>query len=193
MRLLLTRHGETKWNVLGKINGTTDIALTVRGEEQAHRLGERLLAEKIALVVSSPLIRAARTAEIVSEIIGAPLMFDERLREIDVGQFEGAPVGTPEYLRAKGQLATKFPGGESVLMVAHRIYTLLDDIHQTYRDKTILIICHGGICRVINSYFNDMSNNDFSHFKTGNCEIHEYRLTSDGQRNTINSGSFHAF
>ena len=66
MKLYVTRHGETTWNVEWRVSGVTDVELTDRGREQANGLARVLKNEKIDLIIVSPLKRARHTAEIIS-------------------------------------------------------------------------------------------------------------------------------
>ena len=80
-----TRHGQTFWNVEDKICGSTDIALTEYGQEQAIALGQKILEEGLQIdeILYSPLIRAADTARHISEITGIPAIEEPRLKEAE--------------------------------------------------------------------------------------------------------------
>lgn len=66
--------------------------------------------------------------------------------------------------------------GESMFRLAQRIYNLLDELKNMETDETYLLVTHGGIARVVQSYFTDMTNEDFSSFFLNNCEIREYKF-----------------
>lgn len=89
MKLLLTRHGQTDWNVAGKIQGVTDIELNETGVKQAQETREKLLNQKIDVIISSPLKRARKTAEIIKGERDIPLIIDDGLKERCFGKFEG--------------------------------------------------------------------------------------------------------
>ena len=105
MKLLLTRHGQTDWNVAGKIQGVTDIELNETGVKQAETTREKLLNEtgikqaeatrekllnqNIDVIISSPLKRAKKTAEIIKGERDIPLIIDDGLKERCFGKFEG--------------------------------------------------------------------------------------------------------
>lgn len=89
MGILLTRHGQTEWNVLGKVQGRADIELNEKGIKQAQETGEVLKNEKIDLIICSPLIRAKQTAKIINENKNIPIIYDEDIIERDFGEFEG--------------------------------------------------------------------------------------------------------
>lgn len=171
-KLYFTRHGETIWNVENKICGATDIALTELGHRQAIELGQRLKGLPIQEILASPLMRARHTAEHISEITGIPMRIEEQLREQNFGKYEAGPRNSQEFLAAKGQFVNRFETGESMLMLAKRIYTLLDRLRQ--EDKIYLLVAHNGIARVVNSYFYDMANEEYAAFSLKNCELREY-------------------
>ena len=90
-KLYFTRHGQTIWNVEGKVCGATDIELTELGHEQAKELGEHIKADKdtkIDEIVASPLVRAKNTAEHISGITGIPMHTDMRVIEQNFGKWE---------------------------------------------------------------------------------------------------------
>lgn len=63
-----------------------------------------------------------------------------------------------------------------MMQVAYRIYGLLDQIKKEYEGKTVLIICHGGVCRIIRTYFNDMTNEEFFEYTLENGKLEEYEF-----------------
>ena len=92
MRILLLRHGQSEANKNDIIQGHMESSLSELGREQAKAVGENLLKSKIVfdVVYSSDLIRAAETAKIITEILGIKdIVFDERLRELKLGDYEG--------------------------------------------------------------------------------------------------------
>ena len=169
--LYFTRHGQTVWNVENKICGTTDIELTELGEKQAIELGEKLKAAdyKIDRILCSPLVRAAETAKYISKATGIPLKIEPRLTEQNFGKYEGTARNGEEFKRSKANFADSYDGGESMLKLAQRIYNLLDELKSD--DKTYLLVAHNGIARIVNSYFNDMTNEEYAGFGIGNCGV----------------------
>ena len=91
MEILLTRHGQTDWNVLKKVQGKADIELNKKGIEQAEATRDTLKNEKIDLILCSPLKRAKQTADIINQERNIPIIIDERVSERDFGEFEGMP------------------------------------------------------------------------------------------------------
>lgn len=176
--IYFTRHGQTIWNVENKICGSTDIALTDFGHEQAKELGRKIVNDNIKIdeILYSPLIRAKDTAIHISEITGIPCREEIRLIEQNFGKYESQPRDDKDFKIAKSHFVDSYNNGESMLHLAQRIYNLLDDIKINSSDKTYLLVAHNGIARMVNSYFYDMSNEDFAKFGIKNCEILKYEF-----------------
>ena len=176
MKLYIARHGETAWNVENRVSGRTDIPLTERGMEQARLLAKNAMDKGIEVIIASPLLRARQTAQAVSDAIGIPVEIDERLIELDFGIFEGGPRTDPDFQYTRAQFPTRYPGGESAFQLAHRVYGCLEDVKKKYAGKTVLLVCHGGVCRMVRSYFVDLSNDGYSYYFAPNAELVEYDL-----------------
>ena len=176
--LYFVRHGQTIWNVENKICGATDIALTEKGHQQAIELGEEILRQGIKAdeILYSPLMRAADTAKHISEITGIPAKVEPRLIEQNFGKYESTPRDGKEFQEAKRQFISAYEGGESMLRLAQRIYNLLDEIKEEADRKTYILVAHNGIARVVNSYFYEMTNEEYAAFGVKNCEIRKYEF-----------------
>ena len=177
MKFYVTRHGEAVWNVYNKICGRTDVELTEKGREQARQLAQRAGEYQIDLILCSPLQRAHETAQTVANRWGIPLVVDERLIEQNYGIFEGKDRQDAGFLANKRQFAFRYPeGGESMMQMAWRVYSFIEDVKKNHSDKNVRGGCHGGVCRIIRSYFSDMTNDEFFHYYKENCQIEEYEL-----------------
>ncbi len=172
------RHGQTVWNVENKICGATDIALTEKGHEQAGELGRKIKEEEIRIdeIICSPLMRAADTARHISEITGIPMRVEPRLIEQNFGKYEGTPRDGEEFRRAKACFATDYEGGESMIRFCQRIYNLLDDIRVESEEKVYLLVAHNGVARAVQSYFANMTNEEFASFGIKNCELRKFEF-----------------
>ena len=170
------RHGQTVWNVENKICGATDIELTELGHQQAIDTGKKIMEEGIKAdeILYSPLIRAAETARHISEITGIPARMEQRLIEQNFGKWEATPRDGADFKKAKEFFACSHEGGESTLRLAQRIYNLLDDIKAEADSKTYILVAHNGIARVVQSYFTDMTNEEYAAFGVKNCEVVRY-------------------
>ena len=170
------RHGQTVWNVENKICGATDIELTELGHQQAIDTGKKIMEEGIKAdeILYSPLIRAAETARHISEITGIPARMEQRLIEQNFGKWDSTPRDGADFKKAKEFFACSHEGGESTLRLAQRIYNLLDNIKAEADSKTYILVAHNGIARVVQSYFTDMTNEEYAAFGVKNCEVVRY-------------------
>ena len=175
-KLYFVRHGESEWNVADKICGRTDIPLTKRGHEQAEETGKKIVAEGIKAdeILYSPLLRAADTAKHISGMTGIPAHMEPRLIEQNFGKYESTARNGEEFQKAKQQFITRYDGGESMLHLAQRIYNLLDEIKAESDHKTYILVAHNGISRVIQSYFYEMTNEEYATFGVKNCEVRRF-------------------
>lgn len=169
------RHGQSQWNVEDKICGSTDVSLTDKGHMQAIETGKLILEQgiKADMILYSPLERAADTAKHISEITGIPCKAEKRLFEQNFGKYEGmTPRSNPVFQEAKTHFIDSYEGGESMFKMAQRIYNLLDEIKED--DKTYILVAHNGIARVVCSYFNDMTNEEYAAYGVSNCSVTEF-------------------
>ncbi len=179
MKIYSTRHGETTRNAERRISGRVDVELSPLGRSQAAGLAERIRREgiHIDLIVCSPMRRARDTANAVAAVNNAPIIVDARLIEQDYGDYEGVYIDEPrflDFLENKRHFAYRYPGGESMMDVACRVYPLLDELIRKHSDKTVLLVSHGGVSRLINAYFHDMTNDEYYNFLPDNCELTLY-------------------
>lgn len=177
MEILLTRHGQTEWNVLGKVQGRADIELNERGIEQAEGTGKVLKSEQIDLIICSPLKRAKQTAEIINKDRNISIIYDEDVIERDFGEFEG--INKKEF-DFEGYWSykqnSKYEKAENIKDFFDRVYNFLDKIKEKYKDKRILIVAHGGISIPVNCYFNGIPEDDnLLNLILGNCEVVKYQ------------------
>ncbi len=179
MKILLTRHGQTDWNVLRKIQGRTDIELNQTGIKQAENAREKLLNYDIDVVIASPLKRARKTADIMVKDRNIPIIIDENLLERAFGIYEGKVVDvidTNEIWNYK--LNKKYEGAESVRELFERVNRFLNNIQEKYQDKTVLLVTHGGIAVPIRAYFEGIPEGMeiLKGLGIENCEVLEYEV-----------------
>lgn len=179
MKILLTRHGQTDWNVQRRIQGKTDIELNETGIEQARITGEKLRTKYIDLIISSPLKRAAKTAQLIAESKNIPIIYDNRIEERAFGEFEGK---TPEEFDFDEiwnyKINKQYEDAESVGETFDRVYKFLEDVKEKYSDKTLLLVTHGGITVPIRAYFEGIPEGMEVLRGLGieNCEVKEYEI-----------------
>ena len=180
MKILLVRHGETDWNVQGKLQGWSDTELNERGKRQALERAERLAGEKIDAVYSSDLQRAAKTAEAIAEKHSLQVIKRRELREIFVGKTEGlthteAAEKFPEFAEQneKDRFSTPYPGGESHAMLRDRVKKFLKEIQKKHAKGTIAIAAHNGTNRMIIGELLGMKPEEFMQIESPNNSIWE--------------------
>jgi len=148
-RVIFVRHGESDGNLKGKICGWHEAILTDLGRKQARFTGEFLKDKGIDVFYSSDLTRARQTAEIIGESLNLPITFDQRLRERSCGVLDGMPID--EAVKHSGWYGFMFTpngrveGGETITELNYRSSEFLKEIVEKHKDKTTLIVSHGGV------------------------------------------------
>ncbi len=170
--LYVIRHGKTDWNLKNKIQGRADIPLNNFGIQEAI-ITKRLLKQMdFYKIISSPLIRAKETAEIISNH-QIPVITDARIVERDFGEFEGLSKDDFDSSSFWNYaLNYHYDKAESVQQLLNRVYNFLDEYKTIYEKKDVLVVTHSGVIPAICCYFKGIpkNNNIFTyHFKT--CEI----------------------
>ncbi|QDH19494.1 histidine phosphatase family protein [Saccharibacillus brassicae] len=147
MRIGLIRHGLTDWNAAGRIQGRSDIPLNDEGRRQAAKLAERLAEDEYAwdFVVSSGLLRAQETAEIIAGRLNLPLLeADPRLAERGFGQVEGMTQAEREA-RFGADWNLQDVGQEKLEALEERALAFIADLDVKYPDGSVLVVTHGGL------------------------------------------------
>lgn len=185
--LRLVRHGQSTWNVAGRIQGQSPEAggLTAAGRAEATRAGQALAGRTLPAgsVVASDLARAAETARIIAGLLGWPVRFDPDLREQRLGTLEGlrlaaplrAPVATGP---ASGQDAVdalwrdpylRPPGGESVAEMYLRVHRALGRL--AVSRPAPIVVTHGGPIRVATATYLPAPGRAMPRVEVGNASI----------------------
>jgi broad specificity phosphatase PhoE/ribonuclease HI len=150
-RLILVRHGETAYTAQGRYSGRGDVPLSERGEAQAMAAAGRVagIARDVAAVVTSPLSRCTRTAELIAaEVGGVDVTVMPDLIECDFGEWEGltfaeAQERSPEAMDAWLESArVPPPGGESFEAVARRAQAAVGTLLSSYPSQVVVVVSH---------------------------------------------------
>jgi broad specificity phosphatase PhoE len=154
MKLLLVRHGESVGNQEGRMQGQFDSPLSDKGREQARALAQRLVREKhgISSVYASDLVRASETAVILAASLGLPVILDPRLREYDIGIFNGVIWREVEYshpeIWREFHTSTEWvqvPEAETNDAFHARLMSVITGIQNRHEDgETVAVVSHGG-------------------------------------------------
>jgi broad specificity phosphatase PhoE len=149
IRLVLWRHGQTRWNVEGRFQGQTDIPLDDLGQQQAERAARLLAALEPSAIFSSDLIRATATAAPLARLTGLPVTLDKDLRERYGGLWEGL---TDADIRARYPVEHsqwRPPEGETSTAVADRAVAAMERIAETMTPGTLaVVVSHGAALRL---------------------------------------------
>jgi broad specificity phosphatase PhoE len=153
-RLYVVRHGQTESSQRKAYSGRSDIPLTEQGKEQARAAAEQLRDVGVDAVLSSPLIRARDTAQAIADATGAQLTVDERLTEVDYGDFEGLDreQASARFGRAfddwrNDPFGSPVPGMEPLADALARARAATADAIE--RHETPVIVGHQGILRIV--------------------------------------------
>lgn len=183
----MIRHGQTSRNLENRVLGRSDLPLDETGLSQAAKAGKELADIQFDAVYSSPMRRAMQTAQAIKDAnqYAFEIQPESSLIEQNFGVFEGVPRDDAEYQKEKHLYFKPFEGGESFLDVAARVYNLLDSLQKKHgEDDKVLLVAHGGICRVIENYFHGMDNDTFASFFMKNCEVRSFD-TADLHRDAL--------
>jgi broad specificity phosphatase PhoE len=144
-QLAFVRHGQTEANRTGVLLGRLDPPLNDAGREQAAVVAARVELIAPARIVTSPLVRAMETAQIVAVALGLPVDVDERLIEVDYGEYDGVPLGElPADLVWKWRHDADFapPGGESLASVGKRMGEYTSEVLDALADGPVVAVSH---------------------------------------------------
>ena len=153
---LLLRHGETLWNLAGRLQGWQDSPLSAAGAAQAQALAARLAAERVERLVTSDLGRTRATAAPIAARLALATTADPGLRERCYGVLEGMTwdeirSAHPEaYARLLARDADYvIPGGESATQLRDRVVSALDCLARENPDGAVAVVTHGGVLGVV--------------------------------------------
>lgn len=173
---LFIRHGQTDWNLKEIWQGRTDIPLNETGQIQAHSTIPILSGKGISRIVSSPLIRAHKTAEIINDHLGVALLVADELKERSVGVLEGTvkdkSISTTDWIY-KAPIEKSEPVDEFKMRIANALHEILDPNHTT------LIVAHGGV------YWAIMEMIGFKEQRSHNCIPYLFVPPKDNQSSWI--------
>lgn len=171
MKFILVRHGETEANIGGIYSGWTDFPLTEKGNKDIQATANALKRYKdIDKIYSSPLNRALNTAKAISETMNKEIQIVPNLKEMNFGIFDGKER---EYIQKnhlnewdlwiKDYVNYRIPQGENLLDVYDRIVDFINELIE--KNKSCIIVTHGGIIQTIITYLLDLGLDKMWHFQ----------------------------
>ena len=160
IKLYITRHGETVWNTEKKMQGSMDSPLTPKGVHNARSLGKGLHTVDFTAILSSPSGRTAHTAKIIKGERDIPIVYDDNLKEINMGEWEGKSLSSikasyPAEFDAFWNNPSLYTavGGETFAQVRERAVHVLNRIKNEHQSGTILVITHSVVIKCLFSIF----------------------------------------
>lgn len=163
--LILLRHGQTEWNAVDRMQGQIDTDLTDLGRQQAEQAARELVSRNAIAIHASDLRRAKETAQALGDLSGIPVITDQRLRETDLGDWEGLThlEVDADYpgARVQWRLDATYtpPGGESKLEVGARSLPVVRELYNDRQDwpgRTIILVAHGGLIAALTAALLDL-------------------------------------
>ena len=183
MRLILVRHGETKWNYEHRLVGHTEIGLNKTGRMQAAKLALALGGQEVSAIYSSPLRRARQTADAIAVKHDIDVTVEDALKEFDAGDMNGLTIDEvnrkyEDFFERwiTGEPDLKMPGGESVAELKRRSWPVIERIVKDHSGETVIVVTHTiTILTIINAALG-MSLADFRRMrvKLGSISILEF-------------------
>jgi len=190
MRILLIRHAQTEKNKAGIMQSHNDSEITNEGFEQIKKIISRLKKEKIDAIFCSSLGRAVKTAKEIARLKKLKLTVDDRLKELNAGDFSTLPTKEmlrrwAEYYETKQREGIKRelirpPNGENSFDHLKRIKSFLRDLIKDYNNKTVVIVGHSGTNKVIIGALKKLDPDDFYSIEQKNACINFLELDSEG-------------
>ncbi len=190
-RLILVRHAESQWNPIGRYQGILDPDLSERGELQAKALAKHIKKEfpNVDAIYTSPLTRTKKTAMAIAEYLNKDILIDDRLIEINHGDWSGELVDDIEkkykddfetWMKRPHEIV--FPNGESLKEVFDRVVNFLSFLKAKYNDKTIIAVSHSVPMRV---FYCAVLGIDLSNFWAFGCDNASYSILQLGEQDII--------
>ena len=176
--LILIRHGETEWNKQQRMQGHLNSDLSKLGKSQINSLGNWMKNVSFDNIYCSDSPRARLTAEAITQFSKVDLKIDKRLREKNLGVFEGLTSNEamelhPEVFRLFKNAGSEYviKNGESTKQLLERAYEFIEEIRCNHQNKRVVLVTHGGVIRVLFKHTLGISLDAPTHFKIRNTGI----------------------
>lgn len=192
-KLVLVRHGESEWNLLGKWTGWTDVSITEKGANDAKKMGELLEGIHFDSIYTSKLKRTVETMEnvlVTQGQAGAPYEAVEALNERDYGDYTGLnkwevkeKLGEEKFNAIRRNYDEPIPNGENLHMVYDRVVPWYREVivPKLLAGENVLLVAHGNSIRALVKYIESISDEGISHFEMVFGTILEYTVDNDGK------------
>ena len=174
MKVYIVRHGEVPHNALKQYNNENE-DLNENGIRQANELKEKIKNINYDIIISSPLLRAKHTAQIIN-VNNKKILINDKLKERDPGDLSGKPLtvtNRDEYWNYNTTI--RYGTSENIREFFKRIYNFLEDLKKEDYES-VLIVAHSGVSKAFNGYFEGIKDGIFLDRGLRNCEIKEYEI-----------------
>jgi len=186
-RICLIRHGETRWNAEGRIQGHTDIPLNETGRAQALAMAFNAAHHRFHAIYSSDLLRATETAQVLAQREDLEVKLLPQLRERHFGLFQGltAAQGAERHPEAYAHYIARdldydFGTGESLRGFAERVVDGIDWLVRHHGGQTIAAVCHSGVLDVVYRRASGRPLDTPRDFKIPNCALNWFHFDGQG-------------
>ncbi len=192
-KLILIRHAESEWNVLGKWTGHTDVHITEEGRKQAAKLGEAVKDIELHQAYTSEQIRTVETLAGLLESAaktGLPQQRSAQLNERDYGDYTGLnkwevleQLGEDVFTKIRRSWDQPIPNGETLQKVHERAVPFYIDhiLPQLLDGKNVIVVSHGNTIRSLIKYLEDISDEGICEVEMSFGEILIYSVTQEGK------------
>jgi alpha-ribazole phosphatase len=188
-KVILVRHGESVWNSERRIQGSLDPELSSRGRRQTDLLVSHLqahLPSAVAAIYTSPLRRAAQTADQIAATYGIPVVHEPDLREMSLGKWEGMTVAEIQATYPgcyeqwlEDPLAFPAPGGEDLRSFERRVVGVLERMRDAHPKADLIVVSHGGVIKALLCFALGLDVRHLFRLKQDNTAIN--RIELDGR------------
>ena len=192
-KLVIVRHGESEWNIIGKWTGLTDVHLSEKGSKESKRIGALIKDIHFDYIFTSNLIRTKETlsaiASVYEELQSIPTEESKEIRERDYGDYTGKNkwemekiLGEEEFLNIRRSWDHPIPNGESLKMVYERtIPFFLDTILPKIKEGiNVLVVAHGNSIRSMVKYIENISDEKIAEVEMPFQDVLVYDLDESG-------------
>jgi alpha-ribazole phosphatase len=200
-KFILVRHGESVWNSERRIQGSLDPELSPRGRRQTDLLVSHLrvhITSPVAAIYSSPLRRAAQTADQIAAAYRIPVVREPDLREMSLGKWEGKTVAEIQATYPgryeqwlEDPLAFPAPGGEDLRSFERRVVGALERMREAHPRDDLVVVSHGGVIKTLLCFALGLDVRYLFRLKQDNTAINQIELDGRVRRVLLLNATCH--